>query len=73
MFLIVPITMLTLPYLMDASYEEYGLSFFRMLTEGGGLRILGLIWLLGAVAGLAVHCFNPLREDENREIRDTRK
>ena len=63
MLIIVPLAMIIFPYMSGMSYSRYSSSFLELLENGGAYIIL-LIWLLGVIASLLTHIFNPFNDQE---------
>ena len=59
MFIVVPMAMVGFPYLIGMPWEEYGESPLD-LFQLGGILVLSLFWLVGAVAVSLAHLLNPL-------------
>ena len=69
MFIVVPVAMITLPYLWDMSFEKYGVPISDMFIQGG-IYLLCLIWFLGAAAGFFAHLLNPLTDPEKKKCKE---
>ncbi len=64
MFILVPLAMIMLPYLIGMSFSAYSSSLFELFFHEGGLCAILFIWTLGALASFLAHVFNPFCEDE---------